>query len=274
MRKPGALAGTMLLGMASTWGATDVAPAPADFKLIVSTYGLGKEPVETFELVVRKGHAYHFISGPSLEVILYDPSTARLELIDLDRKKRSEVTLKKLDAFQARLHDTIAVACAKRELQGGKANLVAAAMSRELIDPKFKATYDEPRHHLKLANTAVEVDAEGEPEPDRARLSLIAGTLIALVKLEALRAPQGIPPFSRLETFKALMDDHRLRPTEIAIVYRLAGPPKKLRWSYRFKPALTEREIEALKRVDAMMERCAFARFEQYERRADDGPNP
>jgi hypothetical protein len=50
----------------------------------------------------------------------------------------------------------------------------------------------------------------------------------------------------------------------MAFVYRLAGTPQKLRWTFRMEPSLTARELEAIARVEAVRERCRFARFERY----------
>jgi len=71
-----------------------------DFKLTITQFGPGHEPLGTEEVVIRNGLAYHFVSGESLEVILLDPTRSRLELIDLNRKVRTEVTFRRLEMFQ------------------------------------------------------------------------------------------------------------------------------------------------------------------------------
>ncbi len=197
MRKVGTLAAVLFTVANAASGSdlvkeVDATAVPADFKLIVAFYGLGKEPLQKVELVFTKGRAYRFVEEPGLEVVIHEPRSSRLDLLDLARKIRSEVTLKKLETFRANLHDAIAASCAKREASGSRADEVAAAMSRALIDPRLTRTYDERTHLLRLTSGTVEVDARGEPEPDGARLSLIASTLDALIGLESLRAPQGI----------------------------------------------------------------------------------
>lgn len=259
----------LMLGLAGIGGNGPETPrlapsVPADFKLVIALYGVGKEPIRKTNLVVHEGRAFHFDPGPPLEVILKDPGTGRLELLNLKTKVRSEVSFKKLDEFQTKLHRAITAAAAKREAQGGKANQVAAKMSRDLIDPRFSASYDDATHRLRLSNATVEVEASGEPESDGARLASIHAALAALVRLEAARNPTDIPPFPRLEALRALIMDHRLRPTEMAFVYHLAGTPQKLRWTFRMEPSLTTRELEAMARVEAVRERCRFARFERY----------
>ncbi len=235
----------LLVVIRTSGGAEPVPVQPADFKLVIERFGVQKEPLGTAELVVHRGRAFHFVSGADLEVIVFEPSTARLELVDLDHKTRSDVSLKKLDTFVEKLHGAIATANAKRDARGGKANQVAAAMSRDLIDPHFTANYDTSAHRLRLTNRSVEVEARGEAESDQPRLALIAQMLTALAKLESLRDPQGIPPFARLEVLEAMTAGHRLRPAELTFLYRLAGPPRKFRWTYRLEPKLTEREVEA-----------------------------
>lgn len=267
MKPVGILVLALLLGRSNARGAAPDRVPPIDFKLVIENFGVRKEPLSTAELVVHNGRAFQFISGPSLEIVIHDLAGARLELVDLERKARTEVSLKKLDAFQVKLHDAIAAANSKRKSQGGRANEVAAAMSQDLIEPRFASTFEAPTRRLRLTNATVEVEARGDPEPDKARLSLITSTLAALTKLEALRDPSGIPPFSTLEALQLLTVEHGIRPTEMVFLYRLAGPPKKRRWTYHLEPNLTARELEALSRVELMMARCAYTRFELYERR-------
>jgi hypothetical protein len=271
MRKVGGLTAVSVMSLAAALGA-DVetgrsdATVPADFKLVIRLYGAAREPVQKSELVCTKGRAYLFVSERPLEVVMHDSRSSRLELVDLGRKLRSEVTFKKLDAARTNLQAAIAAVCAKRESSGGRANKLAAAMSRDLIDPRFTASYDEQTHRLRLTNPTVEVDARGAPEEDGARLSLIGSTLTALIELESLRDPQATPPFARLDTIRALTVDHRLRPTETTFLYRLSGPPKKHRWSYELVPSLTAREVEAIARVETIRSRSTLTRFERYER--------
>jgi hypothetical protein len=271
MRRASAIAAVAGLFLAGAWGIgaeppKPAAAVPADFKLVIGEYGAAKEPVGTLELIFRRGMAYQFSAGPLLEVIIHDPSTQRVELVDLNRKLRTEVTEPRLETYQTKLHDAIAAACAKREKQGGRANEVAATMSRRLIDPNFTAAFDTETRQLRLTNPTVEVEARGDPEPDAGRLTRIGNTLVALIRLESMRDPQAIPPFARLETLHALTADHRLRPSEISILYRLAGRPQRNRWTFTFVPKLTDREVEAIARLTALMDRCQFIRFERYKR--------
>lgn len=245
-----------------------VPAVPADYKLVIALYGVAKEPLSKSELVVHKGRGYLFNPGPPLEVVIHDPLADRLEIIDLKRRIRTEISFKSLEEYGDQLHKAISTATAKREALGGKGNLIAAAMSRDLIDPRFSALYDPATHRLRLTNPTIEVEARGEPDPDESRLLSIQNTLAALARMDSVRDPQDVPPFPRLDTLRALMTEHRLRPTELAFVFRLAGVPRKLRWTYRMEPTLTKRELEAIATVEAIYERSRFARFKRY------GPSP
>lgn len=238
---------------------------PADFKVSITLYGAGKEPQQKTDLVVHDGRSYLFDPGPPLEVLIHDPMTGRLELINLVAKIRSEVTFQRLDEFQAKLHSAITSAASKREAQGGKANQIAAQMSRELINPQFKVTdggLEAPR--IQLDNSTVEVEGTGEPETDPARLASLHAALARFTKLDATRDPAALPPFPKLEALRALMIERRLRPTELVFVYRLTGAPFKMRWTFRMVPSLTPRELEAIARVEGVREQSRFVRFDRY----------
>jgi hypothetical protein len=254
-------------------GAPDPKPQ-ADFKLLISLYGTGKEPVSRAELLTHNGRSYQFLALelPQEEVIVHDPGSARMELIDIRRRVRSEVAFKQLDAYQAKLHNAVAAACAKREKEGGKANLVAAAMSRDLIDPRFSVAFDPALNRLRLTNPTVEIEAAGVPDLNRERLAVLEEALLSLIRLGALREPQAIPPFPRLEAVKTLISGHHLLPSEISSLYRLTGRPLKIRWTYEFVPTLTPRELKALSMINALRDRCRFVRFDAYQH--DLAPEP
>jgi hypothetical protein len=240
---------------------------PADFKVVMTLYGVAKEPVKKIELVVRKGRVFRFDAEPTLEVVILDPAAKKLELVDLDRKIRTELPYKRLDVFQANLQGAIESAIAKREAQGGKANEVAAAMSRDLIEPRYTAEYDPKTRTVRLSNKSVQFEGHGELDTDRPRLALIAEALATMMKLESMREPGTIPPFTRLEALRVMIADHQLRPTEMTYIFRLAGPPRKYRWTFQLEPTLTTREVEGISLIELMRERCRTERFERYERR-------
>jgi hypothetical protein len=240
---------------------------PDDFKIRIAFYGVDKEPITTAELVVHDGIAYRFSSEMPEEVLIFEPDADRLEFLDLERRVQAEIQLTKIEAIQKVLHKAIEKAIRTHEEAGGRADRLAAEMSRSLIDPRLDQVYDPAAHRLRMTNRVVTVEATGEPEPDAARLSLIEEALAALTKLDSVRDPKAIPPFIRLEALHALTAGHQLRPAEMTYVYRLSGPPRKHRWTYQLVDSLTPREIEALNRVISLRERTAYVPFERYEHR-------
>jgi len=253
--------------------AANPAPAadgpPADFKLVIHVFGVGKSPLASADLVVRKGVAYQFMTEAADEVMIIDPAQGRMMLLDLGRKVQTEVTAVGLDNALARLHRRLTATVAAREKTGKRADRVEASMTRDLIDPKFTERFDPATNRLRLTNGSVEVDAVGEPEPDPARLIAIVNALAAVAKHDTLREPEALPPFARLAAFRALAAQRGLRPTEITLLFRLAGPPKKQRWTYRLVTSLTDREREAISRVDRLRETAAFVGHDAYERPVD-----
>jgi len=243
------------------------APAAADFKLAISFFGVHKEPITTAELIAHDGTAYYFAHESPEEIVIINPADRRVELLDLERRVQAEISFTRLDEKQTTLHHSIAAAIRKQEEAGGRSNRVSAEMSRALNDPALTQSYDPATSRLQLTNSAVTVDATGEPDPDTARLALIVTALDALIKLAAVRDPETIPPFIRLDAVHSLIVGHQLRPTEMAFTYRLAGPPRKHRWTYRLVPTLTARELEALNRVARLRATTPFIPFDRYERR-------
>jgi hypothetical protein len=262
--------GVLVLGLGiGVWGPPSFA-SDAGFKIAIDFYGVRAEPITTAELFFRSGTAYYFASESPEEILIVNPADARLELLDLPRKLQTEIGLTRLDEKVAGLHRTIAGVIRKQEEAGTRSNRIAAEMSRALNDPDLAETYDPAAQRLRLTNSAVTVDAAGAPEPDAARLALTEIALTSLIKLAAVRDPEAIPPFIRLDAVRALTTGHRLRPAELAFTYRLAGPPRKHRWTYRLVETLTPRETLALDHVAKLRTGTPFVPFERYERRPNE----
>jgi hypothetical protein len=237
---------------------------------MIAFYGLRAEPITNAELFFRAGSAYYFASESPEEILIVNPADGRVHLLDLQRKLQAEIALARLDDKVATLHRTIAGTIRKQEEAGSRSNRISAEMSRALNDPDLAETYDPATLRLRLTNSAVTVDATGAAEPDLARLALIETALTSLFKLAAARDPEAIPPFIRLDTIRAMIAGHRLRPAELAFTYRLAGPPRKHRWTYGLVETLTPRETLALDHVAKLRAETSFTTFERYERRAAD----
>jgi hypothetical protein len=252
-----------LLAMASV-GADDPPVVPADFKLMVGEFSLKKEPVSTSEIIVRQGKAYIFESD-SKEVVIVEPARKRLELLDVGRKVQAEVSFRMLDLTLEKIKTTLGEAAEAREKQGGRGNALEAKMTRDLLQKTKLAVAEDPKlHRVRLTNPTVEVDADGEPETDAARLAMVTVILESIAKLGAFKIPDDLPPFIELEAITAMTGDRKLRPTELTYLYRLKGPPKKFHRTYKLVPTLTDREVEAIARVDRLREAVPSVRYGQY----------
>ncbi|HEV3121311.1 MAG TPA: hypothetical protein VGY53_05390, partial [Isosphaeraceae bacterium] len=244
-------------------------PAPADFRLKMALYGVGENPLETAQLLAHEGRLYQFLAG-SKEAIIIDPAASKIELIDYaaQRRVRTALSFAQLDEAVEKLRKVLDDSAARREKEGGKANLLTAQMTRSLIEPKLtvSAPPDKSKSQLQLASENVEVQAKGAAEPDAPRRSLLESCLTSLAKLEWIRMPEDLPPFVRLQTLSALMKERQLRPTELTFIYRLAGPPRKLRWTFELVPKLTESELEAITRIDRLKIKTSYLGFARYER--------
>jgi hypothetical protein len=253
-----------LIAFVSTARADGPSPTvPADFRMTVGSHGAGPDPIYTEEIVVHSGRIYVLPSN-SKEVTIIEPSRSSLEILDVGRKVQTEITFQKLDESLVKLKTSLRDAIAKLEKQGGRGKLLEAQMTRDLFETRLEVTFDAKSNHLRLKNPAVEIEADGEAETDPARLAFIKSSLVNIARLGAFRAPNDLPPFVELETINDLIDQRKLRPTSIAYLYRLAGPPQKMRRTYKLTPTLTVREIEAIRRVDKLRESARSVRYDQY----------
>ena len=249
-------------------------PAASGFKMQVTHYYSGPEPVGRAEIVAHGGRVYIFASDAPEEVVIYDPEGGRIHLLDMVRRLTGELPSKKLDDSQAALRKAIGVVISKREAEGGRANRVAAQMSRDLLDPHFEPTFDAVLGKLHMANDTAVLDALGMPDAIPERLELVADILGVSWKLAALRDPSTIPPFARLEALRDLTRERHLRLTEMSALYRLAGKPVRLRSTYMLTPTLAESEAKALDRVESMRGDAKHLSFDRYERRAEKADAP
>ncbi len=261
---PGILAG-LLAGAAR--GEGPVAPPVAgEYKIVVAGFGVKADPIVREEIVARNGRIYHFTTG-SKEVAIIDPARGQVNLLDLARRVETVIPFARLDEGLVKLKGTLNATIRDREAKGGRANAIEAEMTRDLVDPRFRPTSDAASGRLRMANPTVEVEATGEPDADAARLASIAVALRSIAKVGAFRDPTDLPPFIELDAITALAAERRLRPTEISYLYRLAGPPRRLRRTYRLQPDLTPREREAIDNVDRFREAIREVRHEQYRAR-------
>ena len=264
MGKPWAMVAglSVVLGLAAS-GADGPPSVPADFKIRLGSFTLGKEAVSTEEVLIREGRAYVFPSD-SREVVVIEPARGQIALLDVGRRVQSDVSFRSLDESLVKIKASLGEAVDRLEKQGGRGNAIEAKMTRDLFETGLAIAHDPKSNRVRLTNTAVEVDADGEPEADGPRLAMVADTMKVIAKLGAFRAPNDLPPFVELEAIAALAGERRLRPTELTYLYRLAGPPRKFRRTYRLVPGLTDREMEAIVRVNKLREVAPNVRYERY----------
>jgi hypothetical protein len=258
------------LALALISGAGDPSPSPRpppDFKLEVAVYGSGTERFGSAQIVVRRGAAYQFIDEEPDEVQVFDFDRSRVILLNLKREVQTAFDSDQLDEFLVRLRRSIYSAIERREKSDRRADQVQVSMSRDLIEPRFEVRYDPAARRIQMKNPTVEIDAGGEPEPDAARLSLIRNCLLATAKLASLRSPAGIPPYTNIDALERLTSTHHLRPTEVSILYRLTGPPQRLRWTFRLVPELTERECRAVEIVERLRKETPVIPYSSFDKK-------
>jgi hypothetical protein len=252
--------------------ASDTPPAPAakppaDFKLVMEFQTIGRDEIETAELIVHDGRAVQH-AGHSMEMVLFDPAHKRVELLDLERRAQARVSFERLDKHLEDLKKSLLDKASALEKEGGKPKQVMATTTRRLVEYDLRETFTKGPQGggLRLTSPVVEIDVTGTIETEPGRLDLVGELLLASIKLGSLRNPRNIPPYTRLEATSALIRRHGLRPTEMTMLYRLAGKPVKYRWTYRLEPAITARDLEAFATLDRFRSRATLMTLDEYEK--------
>lgn len=263
-----------LLATAAARGGEADAPPPA-FKIDLDVYGAGPKPLTSAAIAVEGGVGYQFLDSLKQEVQVIDPARSAVRLLQLQKRTWTEVTSAEIEVAVERLRRSIAAAADRREKSGDRSDRVAASMSRDLIDPNLKTTFDAAAGRLTLSNPSVEVVALGRP-PTAAERPFLAPTrhiLASLARLSALRDPANLPPFARIAALDGL-SARGLLPVEVSILYRLSGPPRRLRWTFRITPTLTDRERQAVDLVSKVRAAAQFVPYGRYDRPPSAVPDP
>ena len=246
---------------------------PAEFKYAFRYRDLQESASLSGEWFFRDGRAYRFVQGAD-EVLVLDSKPKMVRFLDLRRKVTAELPFaiveKSIEQYRADLREGIEASEAENT-RGGR---VEAAMDRDLLDPRFKVESVSEGSGFRLTNPTVEVDATGEPDTIEGRIGRIGEAFAIGVKLQALRFPEALPPFAQLDSLDILIASKKLRPVSLSYLFRLTGPPEKYEWTYTLTSALTERDWEALKRIDATFLTARSIRFDRYERLIDRGDRP
>jgi hypothetical protein len=250
------------------WAAAEdakVASIP-DFKLVVEFETTGAEELDTVEMIAHGGRVYQHEADTD-EILLFDPANSRIELFDLDRQIQAKIGYERLEKGLATIKTKRLARAEAQEKEGSRANRLNAATNRSLVEPKYMTTFDAATKHVRMVNPVVEIDAYGESETDPKRLALLNDVLLNVIKLGSLRNPQNLPPFTRLDAISAIMVEHKLRPKEISMLFRVQGSVAKFKWRYQLVPTLTARELEALARLDRFRTKAELLTFDEYEKR-------
>lgn len=223
------------------------------------------------ELVYHKGKIYRVIQD-STEILIFDPNTGNVSLVELARKIRAEIPAERLLAAVPQLHAAIDKALVKRQTSTSRADKIAVRMSRELIDPKFQTDHQPDQNRFRFKNSVAEVDLSTVIEPDTARAGLIMASLEMMVQLDALRNPREIPPFCKLSALELVKSRPGMRPSRMSILYRLMGPPAGFVWRFQVDDKFDDDEIRALASFDQARAAAKPLSYDAYERETTEFP--
>jgi hypothetical protein len=242
------------------------APAKPEFKLVVRYYHAGPDPIGVGEMVAHSGLIYQFSSELD-EFVVINAAETEVELINIKHHVQARITFARIEQAVASLRKKLLRTVEELEKQDARSARISGRKIRDLVEPKFRETFDKATGKLQLTNDSIEVECTGVSDADSPRLALIADAMDTLVKAGALRDPKSVPPFTRLAAQNLLLRQKQLRPTEINILYRLNGPPERKRWTYRLEPALKDRDFIGLARVDRCrreFRKVTLAEYEQH----------
>lgn len=223
------------------------------------------EPLRSGDLILSRARIYQ-LHEKSSEIAIFDLARKSVHLVHVKLDVATEFPLADVETAVADVARPFREKVAATPADAPRADRIEAGIDRDLVDPRFRVEGTPTR--LTLNNSSIAVEATGIPEPDAARRARVAEALMLSAKLRVLREPDTLPPFPLLDTLKAL-DDRGSRPTELAFLFRLAGPPLKFRWTFDLAPSLTPRESEALDRLDAILLKARRLPIERYRRVVD-----
>ena len=263
--------GAILTGLMDKEASSALSQEVKPYKLKVTTFGLAPEPLSKDEYIFLKDRIY-LIPLDEPEMIVVDRSESIIDLIHTKKRCQCELSIKELnqgiDKHRANLFQKIDT----QEGQGGRANRLESKMARELVEARLSVTNLEGAGRWRMVNGVVEVEAEGKlpaPPVDSASLRLALETRL---KIFAIRSPKDMPPFVELAALKEIFEVKKLAPTSISTIYRLAGPPLKVRRTYSWSDEVTDRDLRALSLVETLRETTPHLRYAKY-REATSGGN-
>lgn len=244
------------------------APAGPSFRLAFQHFDVGKRPVGRGEVVASRGRFY-YLEKNSNEVIVIEPAHKSIHLVDLKLGLAADLSYGEVDAKIDANRDEQRKVVEAHSRSKSRNDRIDAEIRRDLSDPRFRVTFDEAAHALRMSNPSAQVEARGEPEDDPARLAAIAEALGTLAKLDAFREPENLKFLVEIDAISALVEGRKLRPTEMTYLFRLAGPPEKYRWTYLLIPEVTDEDRQGLDLIEGKLVKSRHVTFDRYDRRLD-----
>lgn len=255
---------------AASTAPAQAASATPEFKFVWAATGVGDDPMSVYQMLTSHGKVYEFRDSPKQEVIVYDMSQKVIHLIDLKLKAKARITYAELDQRLATLKRESIESAEELEKKKDRADRVAGALKRIVVEPNLREAVDEDGHRLRLTNSSIEIEARGEHDDNPARFEILKEYLTEAVKLRTIRLPDDLRQFTEIETLALVLEKQKLRPTEISFLFRLAGRPRKLRAIYRLEPEIPEKERQNLAAVDAILNSPkATMTLDRFERLLD-----
>lgn len=179
-----------------------------------------------------RGAIYDFPQDGHEITILAPGDKARVVLLDMKRKLRTELTLDQLLDFSGRLREWAA------EQEDG--------LLRFSVNPRFEKQADATRGQLHLASRWMTYELKTRPASSATMVTDYRRFCDIYAHLNTLLNPGSLPPFGRLELNRQLAQSGQL-PTEI----RLTIPPLpkfgnqevKLSTRHRFRETLSDGDL-------------------------------
>ncbi len=247
----------------------DAKPAAAvadvnQFKIEITYHDLNESESITSTLVFRQDRVFEIVKG-STEFTIIDLADGKVHLVGVQKNANCELTQAQVDAgydkyINERRRD------AAELLAKGNTNEQASAKSEMLyLSPALKQEpNDAPPARVRMRSEGVDVSFTGNA--DATRLERVYRSLVTLLKLPASRDGEWISPQAHLDAFKVMKEKYSLIPTELVFLFKFREGPAKYRWTYKLTPNLTDRELEAVRRVEAFLASTKTVPHQRYER--------
>ena len=155
-----------------------------DFRVDNAVYAEGqKEPSSESTTIFYGGVVYDCLKSPA-ETVVFDPKTGRFVLLNLTRRKRTELTTAEITMFINGLRP--------------KAAESKDPLMKFLAEPKFQERSDEATHELTLSSPWISYRLVLAPESSPSVVEQYHEFCDWYARLNTLLVPGSRPPFGRL----------------------------------------------------------------------------